>query len=312
MINHVRTLLLNEPSSAKMDYGFPLEEYVPNGYVPVVLPNSLRVVYQALFNTYPDRAYKNWRLYQISTLAESSELYAYWHKLDQRVSHFNKTNYDRSAGYGTLSVRRDSLFTNYKEVNGVLVIDKANTSEGYTTSEYEMGIFFKRSATADESKGKCLFPYKLSLNGTRILSDPDDKHYSIDYVFELDGGRSTFTGNVRNIGSRSTSPPAVTPALPVPGTNVYAYIYSISPGDNVASYSRVYTVDIVGKPTTDLGAVMANLDTLTTVDMDYLFRGTGDFETFKSYWLNSDSMPDRINAVALALAFRMDEIRSRS
>ena len=86
MINHARTLLMNEPS---LDYfpDTPGEELVPPLYQPVVLPGSLRNVRRLLFGTTPDRYMLNYRCRQLMGLIHSCELAEFVTDLDPRVTY---------------------------------------------------------------------------------------------------------------------------------------------------------------------------------------------------------------------------------
>ncbi len=87
MINHCRTLLLNQLYSMKPSIGYPGEEYVPNSFSPVLLHNSLQVIWSVLFGSNPDRAFLNYRLAQYLNLLHNSDLAPYTTCFDPRITY---------------------------------------------------------------------------------------------------------------------------------------------------------------------------------------------------------------------------------
>lgn len=88
MINHVRTLLLNQSSSQAQSVAFPGEEYVPLGFAPVTLTPGLKRVVDILFGQNPDRAMMNYRLRQYMTLIHGVPILdAHVKTLDSRITY---------------------------------------------------------------------------------------------------------------------------------------------------------------------------------------------------------------------------------
>jgi len=88
MINHIRTLLLNQPSSAAVSDSFPGEEYVPPNFVPITLTPDLSKIRDILFGQRPDRAMLNYRLRQYMNLLHSDKfLNQYTVVLDPRITY---------------------------------------------------------------------------------------------------------------------------------------------------------------------------------------------------------------------------------
>lgn len=87
MTNHARTLLLNQPATARKPPTYFAEEYVPPDYVPVALPIFLRDIQGVLFGRQADRALRNFRLRQYMTVLHESELADYVTELDPRITY---------------------------------------------------------------------------------------------------------------------------------------------------------------------------------------------------------------------------------
>lgn len=88
MINHVRTLLMQQPATAlRFDSSVIgdelLDEYTP----PVRLPESVRRVRRILFGDNPDRWMLNYRLRQLLAVVAASELAEYVQYQDSRITY---------------------------------------------------------------------------------------------------------------------------------------------------------------------------------------------------------------------------------
>lgn len=87
MLNHVRTLLLNEDGNKPVDPGVPGEELVPREYRAVRLPGYLQTIRQQLFGADPDRAMLNFRLQQYMTLLHATEFEIQIRVFGSRISY---------------------------------------------------------------------------------------------------------------------------------------------------------------------------------------------------------------------------------
>jgi hypothetical protein len=85
VINHVRTLLLNQPAGGAARVG---DEYVPTGFGPRLVPAALLSVRRALFGPSPDRAMLNYRLHQYLALVHTCELVDYVLAKDPRITYW--------------------------------------------------------------------------------------------------------------------------------------------------------------------------------------------------------------------------------
>lgn len=99
MINHARTLLLNIDGTAVGEA--PGREYVPADYKAVTLPSYLQRMYNILFGSQPDLAWKNFRLRQFMQLLHATELEEFVYSLDPRVTYdLNDTKwFDEYRGF---------------------------------------------------------------------------------------------------------------------------------------------------------------------------------------------------------------------
>ncbi len=79
MVNHVRTLLLNEDGAG--------EEYVPPGYRKAQLPEALQRVRDILFGPSPDRRMLVYRVRQFMAILHSTPLATFVTRADPRITY---------------------------------------------------------------------------------------------------------------------------------------------------------------------------------------------------------------------------------
>lgn len=89
MINHVRTLLLNQDGDKRPDPSFFGEELVPAEYRITNLPSGLQRARTALFGNDPDVAGLNYMLWQYMRILHSTEFVDYVYDLDSRVTYMH-------------------------------------------------------------------------------------------------------------------------------------------------------------------------------------------------------------------------------
>jgi hypothetical protein len=289
VVNHIRTLLLNEDGSGKPGYAFPLEEYVPTDFKSSKMTFDCFKIWRTLFGSEPDRAYKNWRLYQLSTLAEASSLLKHWSKFDDRITHFGKDKKDRSLEYGRVTITRDATSSNisYFEGDGVIVVDKNLSAVNQTDSPEIIGVYARGVPTANETKGSCLSYWKIDLNS----SDEIDVQCLNDKTIR-DSHSLVFTQGLSQ-------------DITLPGTNVTLQFRDVG--------ATTWTVDIVARPSKDIGTVLADLDNTASTDISAIMSGAySEYKTFSDYWNYNQDTAERLTAITLALAYKLEEKRLQS
>jgi hypothetical protein len=95
VVNHFRTLLLNQTGSLAYSPDYIGEEYVPANYVAIQLPDWLQAIWTTLFGANPDRAMLNYRLKEYTSLLHSTpELADYVTAFDSRLTYWPSNNTD--------------------------------------------------------------------------------------------------------------------------------------------------------------------------------------------------------------------------
>lgn len=288
MINHIRTLLLDEDGNKKPDWSYPLEEFVPTDFKAQKFPFVLRKVWNAIFGVKPDRAYKNWRLFQLSELAQASSLVEYWTSLDSRITHFDKPNKNYSEEYG-----KATFYLNKNGTTKSLVVEYANnlvspvpgtSLVNQTTRPEELDLFISGKLLSDDISGKCYSIFKMDLNASDVLEirSLTDKTLNQSHVLTFSSGLSQ--------------------VITLPGLDLRLSFKDNGPAS--------WNIDVVSKPTRDLGTIVANLDSLPNSDVLQLFSGNSSaVKTFKNHWLEDDNLVERLSAIVLALAYKIHEAR---
>lgn len=94
MINHVRTLLMNDETRYSLrNYG---EEYIDPSFRKRALPPQFVRMYRTVFGANPDRLYKNYIMRQLMQLIHATPLEADVYEFDPRVTYipFNNDLFD--------------------------------------------------------------------------------------------------------------------------------------------------------------------------------------------------------------------------
>ena len=87
MINHGRTLLLNQARAAT-HYTDPGYEYVSPDYKPARLPETLKNIRTILFGSTPDNYFLNFRAQELLSYIHSSDLSTFLTDLDPRITYW--------------------------------------------------------------------------------------------------------------------------------------------------------------------------------------------------------------------------------
>jgi hypothetical protein len=283
MVNHLRTLLLNENGSNRPGYSYPLEEYVASDFVVSKMPFECQKIWNILFGMSPDRAYRNWRLYQIAQFAEASDLKKYWYKFDNRITYLDRQAYDESKVFGKVNVTKAStgaVIDFVDSANGI-VVDPVQLQ----TDSESVGMFLSGKLISDESKGRCKNTWKIDLTSSTSLQVTNLTTNVSDYY------TLSFSNNLSS-------------SVPLPGTGLTVQFRPVT--------SETWSLDTTAKPSTDVGTVLANLKSIGDLEIGYIFSGDyPEYATFSEYWHKNENLAERISAVALGLAYKLEEKRAK-
>jgi hypothetical protein len=286
MINHIRTVLLNEDGTARMDGLFPMEEYVPYDYKKTKLTAPVDRVWRTLFNSNPDRAYKNFRLYQLSCLARCSALVDLWTSKDSRITHFDTIPDANASQYGTVRVYRNGSFVRYSDSPGWLTKISTVSESSQITDEEVIGAYPSGMPECDESKGKCKSSWSITVDVSN--------NYSVSCL-----DKNVFFNGTLSFTNGLSAPITLT------GSGISIKIKNGNTG--------LFTVEILATPSTDIGTVLKNLDNMNQADIaEVMNNGDENSDKLKGYWTSSTDLADRLTAMTLALGYKIDSLRSKA
>lgn len=133
MVNHVRTILLNESPSNKDYLGY---EYVPTQFTPINLHSSLQPLYLEIFGEEPTASSKSILLSQILTCAHSNKV------LKDAIYAF-----DKRVTYSTPYVRNDNYQRGIKDV--IISADSVGVFTGLTNGEQLTLVYYSGPTYAE-------------------------------------------------------------------------------------------------------------------------------------------------------------------
>lgn len=264
MINHLRTLLLNEDGRIEADPTKPGEEYVPASYRPVELPQNLKNIHNHLFAPSTDRTYKNLRLQQYLTILHNSDLSDYVTALDARVTYIPW---------------KASLFNQALPI--ATVTQLAGTGKNFylaqtSTPQYSTRLYYEWEVRV------------LSATQVQITQFDAAKNQvsSTEATYSITDGLSS--------------------KINLPGTDLYFQF------DN--DLSARWLITSVGRPARTLVDVLTDLNALLQSNAsDQLFGNSSikaePYKSCRNVWFDSDRDTFRLCAVALALGYRINELR---
>lgn len=107
MINHLRTLLLNLQGSNSPGPNYPGEEFIPDSFRPVELPDYVNKIRNCLFGLTPDRAFMNYRVRQILGAIRIAGEESFVEQFDPRTTYL--LSGDPLGGRDSIAVVQGSL-----------------------------------------------------------------------------------------------------------------------------------------------------------------------------------------------------------
>lgn len=315
MINHARTLLLNQ-SRKQTHYSDVGYEYIPPNFQPVMLSPSLTAVRQILFGAKPDNYFRNFRCNELMSYIHSTELAEFAYKFDPRVTYWPKL----SKPYFEPATKRILITQTY----------------GAPRRLVAAGDLFAITTT-----GNALNQYVVTLRN--VLVDAVEKlQFEVKYL-----GRRSAVLNV--IVDNIESPPTIT--LPETNLNLRlntgaldaVYPKTISSSNNIVTvemYSptpqnafSANTEELPTQPTIALGAIEAqwlietrvhpasiittgftSLETIGEPAVIDLFglENKQPYITFKNLWFDHPLPAYKLSGAVLALIYRTEEMRGKN
>lgn len=143
MINHARTLLLNVPGDSYSP-GIIGEEYIPP-YKPITLSTNLQAARRILLGSSPERAFLNFRAFELLSLIHNTELAEFVYALDPRVTYWPQTTTEFYDAQKKINVTQISGTNTRLHVHGD---PEANVRRGRLFEEYNIKLIGSNNHTA--------------------------------------------------------------------------------------------------------------------------------------------------------------------
>lgn len=302
MINHVRTLILNQSASSPsgLNYGLVGSEFIPPTYQPVVLTPALQRLRDVIYGTRPDVMMLLYRTFQLMGLLHGSELSRYVTWFDTRITYLPiKTDlFDVVYGDRQLSPMR----TKQSEVNtttGEDFLSLIQLAEPYNLRVTNLTV--KKVLTAlptarmavvgappTESQGALVYTWMVEVLGdfiriSRIVPAPT-LTVSQDY---------TYVGNSTGM-------------IPVPETKLWVELQDVSLGD-------VFEMSYTAEPTASLAELAYEMKTSFSEDAATVLGNERiePLRTWQRVWSKSSNTISQFAALLLAMAYRTDVLRKQ-
>lgn len=134
MINHARTLLLNQPAQFIGHYA-DTAEYIPPTFTPVVLSQALSFIRNVLFGTTTDAYFVQFRVRELLRYIHETEFSSYLYALDSRVTYWPEQPTITPSHY--LSVQQTF---GVPHVLGISKIVTPTRNDRFTAGQYEVAL----------------------------------------------------------------------------------------------------------------------------------------------------------------------------
>lgn len=316
MINHARTLLLNQ-SSAEYVPGSLGEEYVPAGYVAASLPTPIVTASKIIFGADPDPEFVNFRLCELLSLIHNTELAEFVYALDPRVTYWPRQVTDfYQAQKNVIVAKTGGTLDSLLYVNGTPIAD---IRTGILSGEYIVRLLTRNNElriVINQVDRQNVIDRSIDLPGPTLgLSPPVPLPNSpltvqvADYISPLGyilleslslPDYYLLQENAEKIELETDTVPeilAVKQRMSLLGTDTVLASW------NVRTYAR---------PESAITACLPRLELLGEPTFLQIF-GVGNapepYNTFKNIWFDAKDPSYRLAAFTLALIYRTEALR---
>lgn len=308
MINHVRTLLLNQhPDTAgPTDIGY---EYIPGVFKPIRMPTTLETVHKILFGNRPDNYFRNFRAREILNYIHQTELDVFTRQFDSRVTYWPQTHNPFYGATKQVFVEQISGQPKRLNVSGTLF---AGNAAGRAEYEYLL-VLGKKNVGAPEEES--VFVVQASdgkvaatkfTNDTPTVALPETQLKTrVDSITDFDR-LATEVGDIFIVEDYSQQSGELLLERPA-GMNILA-ITAI--GELIDTVTAAWRVSARANPTPAILTVLPNLEFLGEPLYLELFgvKPAEPYATFLNLWENHPLPAYRLSGIVLAFIYRLNEL----
>lgn len=329
MINHARTLLLNQTADGinTDETGY---EYVPAEYRAIRLPTTLQTIYSIIFGKNPDSYFRNYRVRELLSYLHQTELADYMYQLDPRVTYW-PAMIDNKL-YGT--PKKVFIQQRAGEPTRLGIGGTVNAAAAIGRSDYEYNIFFGYR-TGIEPEPTFIVQSATNLNKINTTTFAGSNFLRAVPLFESDlkvrigelttaGRLTTELADILVIESYSEilggeilleevneleDAAGDTAQL----SNVFAANLPLVTAINQLNLTRiqnVWTVSARANPAPAITSVLPNLEFLGEPTYLELFGVAPEepYKTFQNLWEDHPLPAYRLSGMVLAFIYRMNEL----
>lgn len=308
MINHVRTLLLNQhPDTAgPTDTGY---EYIPNVFKPLRLPTALETVRKILFGNRPDNYFRNFRVREILSYMHQTELDVFTRQFDPRITYWPQTQNPFYGAAKQVFVEQISGPPKRLNVSGTLF---AGNAVGQAEYDYLLVLGKKNIGAPEEESvfivqsgdGKVLST-KFTAD-TPVVTLPETQLKTrVDSITDFDR-LATEVGDIFIVEDYSQQNGELLLERPA-GMNILAIT---AVGELIDTVTAAWRVSARANPTPAILTVLPNLEFLGEPLYLELFgvKPPEPYATFLNLWENHPLPAYRLSGIVLAFIYRLNEL----
>jgi len=331
MINHARTLLLNQ-ARRKTHYSDIGYEYVPPEFTPVELTPTLGIVRKLLFGSAPDNYFLNYRCRELLSYLHTTELAEYVYRFDPRVTYWpeiNKPFFEPTSKrvvinrtYGT--PYRFTVTGSLKSLNSLGHAHRQYTIDLYKTLDANSNLIMQLKLQRVGDRQPAVVETVQSFDSPPVLTLPQT---DIKLLLSL---RAPILGESLITTERDRNLQAETYAA---GLNLYLAaepygLRRITSENDALTLIEVYSASGPA-PETETGLIArwfvetkATPEPILPVAIPGLemigepanlelfgFKNEEPYLTFKNLWLDHPLPVYRLGGIVLALIYRTEELR---
>lgn len=331
MINHARTLLLNQARrhTHYSDVGY---EYVPPEFRPVDLPPTLAMVRQLLFGSTPDNYFLNYRCRELLSYIHTIGLVEYLYKFDPRVTYWPETHkpfFEPTSKRVSITQvyglpQRFTVTGNLKSLNALgrayhqYTIDLYRTTDANDAVVLQLKLQQVGGQTAAILSPVTSFdtPPILTLPQTEIRLRPNLRIPPVGDALLLDERQSEL--EIQTYTPRTETTIAAEPTVARQITNdgdalTFVEIYSPSSENQTSGLVARWFVETKATPDPILPIAISALEMMgepASLEL-FGFDNKEPYLTFKNLWFDHPLPTHRLAGIVLALIYRTEELRNR-
>lgn len=343
MINHARTLLLNQ-ARRRTHYSDAGYEFVPPEFKPVELPPTLALVRQLLFGSAPDNYFLNYRCRELLSYIHTTDLSEYVYKFDPRVTYWPETH----KPFFAPTSKRVAITQMYGAPQKFTVVGNLRALNSLGRAQCQYTIDLSR-VTADNddtvlqlklqqvgSRAPAIVEIVKSLDSPPILVLPNTEiKLRLDAIIpplgadiflseKSDNMRvETYTPGIET--DLATEPPTIRRIMSESDAIMILESYAASLGnaihteDTEVSFQETpglvarWFVETTAAPEPILPTAISALEMIgepASIEL-FGFKNEEPYLTFKNLWFDHPLPIYRLSGIVLALIYRTEELRSR-